>query len=277
MEKSLKVQVLVATMHQKDYTLTDKMNLETDAIIANQCEKCSNDSYKKNDHKILFLNRPDRGVGLNRNEALLHATGDILTLADDDMIFYKGYEGIIKKAFYEIPDADAIIFNIETIGQDMGRRDNSKVKRVRFYNALNYGAARLSMKKNSVKRENILFHTCFGGGTKFSAGEDTLFIADMLKHGLKVYAYPETIASVDQTSSTWFAGYNHKYYYDKGVFFRALSKKFAYVLCIQDLIRHKDYKKNQMKFSEALNEMKKGICAFENLKAYEEGFIDYGN
>lgn len=267
---SLNVQVLVAAMHQSDESLIQKMHLQTDAIVANQCDRCSNETFSANGRKYRYLNRPDRGVGLNRNEALLHADGDVLTFADEDMVFEEGYEAVIQKAFTELPQADAIIFNIETLGQDMGRRINAKSKRVRFYNALNYGAARLSVRRTSVKRENILFHTCFGGGTLFSAGEDSLFITDMLRHGLKIYTYPVCIASVDQTTSTWFAGYNEKYFYDKGVFFKALSKTFAPLLCLQDLLRHNYFKdNNNMGFRDAYRQMRAGMKAFADLRKYQ--------
>lgn len=36
--KELKVEVLVATMDQKDDSLVKKMNIQTDAIIGNQCD-----------------------------------------------------------------------------------------------------------------------------------------------------------------------------------------------------------------------------------------------
>ena len=34
-----KLQVLVATMHQKDLSLVEKMNIRCDAVIANQADK----------------------------------------------------------------------------------------------------------------------------------------------------------------------------------------------------------------------------------------------
>ena len=34
----MKVQVLVATMNQKDHTLLEKMNIQSDVIVGNQCD-----------------------------------------------------------------------------------------------------------------------------------------------------------------------------------------------------------------------------------------------
>lgn len=267
----LNVQVLVAAMHQNDHSLPEKMNIQTDAVIGNQCDRCSNEAFSYEGRNILYLNRPDRGVGLNRNETLLHSGEGILTFADDDMSFADGYEAIIQKAFTELPDADGIIFNIETKGGDMQRRINGKSERLHFYNALNYGAARLSVRACSIKRENIFFHTCFGGGTIYSSGEDTIFITDMLKHGLKLYTYPVYIASVDQSTSTWFNGYNKKLLHDKGAVFRAISRFWAKPLCLQELLRHKNtYKDASLSFSQAYGVMKEGIKDYMSLTASNE-------
>ena len=227
----MNIQVLVAAMEQNDYSLPQKMNLQTPAIIGNQCDRNSIEESTYKGNKVKYLNFAERGVGLNRNNALLRADGDILMFADADEVFVDEYPKIVERAYKELPDADAIIFNITTLGKNVGRRDIKKISRVKLLNALNYGAARLTVKKQSVKRENILFHTQFGGGTPYSSGEDTLFIADLLKHKLKVYVYPATIASVDQGTSTWFNGYTDKYFYDKGALFAALSKKCGWLLC----------------------------------------------
>lgn len=227
----MKVQVLVAAMDQKDRYLPTKMNIQTDAVVGNQCDFNAIENFLYKDFIITYLNFSERGVGLNRNNALMRADGDILIFADEDEVFNDGYADIVAQAYKQLPDADAIVFNITTIGQDVGRREIKKVQRLHFLNALNYGAVRLTVKNRSVKRENVVFHQLFGGGTDYSAGEDTLFIADLIKKGLKVYSYPANIASVDQTASTWFKGYNEKFFYDKGALFGALSKRYGWLLC----------------------------------------------
>lgn len=225
------IQVLVASMNQADHSLVEKMNIKTDAIIGNQCSFNSVEEFEKDGTAIKYLNFSERGVGLNRNNALMRATGEILVFADDDEVFNDDYAEAIENAYRSLPDADAIIFNITTLGTDVGRREIKKIARVRLLNALNYGAVRLTVKNMSVKRENIVFHRQFGGGTAYSSGEDTLFIADLIKKGLKVYVYPQNVASVDQTTSTWFNGYTEKYFYDKGALFSAMPFKCGWLLC----------------------------------------------
>ena len=158
-------------------------------------------------------------------------------MTDDDMNYRDDYLKIIKKAFQEIPEADVIIFNINTSGSKDRRRKNNKIKRVRYHNFMNYGAARIVFKRESILKHNIWFTTMFGGGSKYSSGEDTVFIKDCLDSKLKVFTYPKVIATVDQSSSTWFNGYSEKYYYDKGALLKVLFSRmypfFALYLSIR--------------------------------------------
>lgn len=265
------LQVLVAAMNQTGDSLPDKMNIQTDAIVGNQCATNSIEEFLYKNHRIKYLNFSERGVGLNRNNALMRADGDILIFADEDETFNDGYADVVEKAYCDIPDADAIIFNITTVGATVGRREIKKVHRIHWWNALNYGAARLTVRNDSVKRENIVFHRQFGGGTSYSSGEDTLFITDLIKRGQKVFAYPANIASVDQTSSTWFRGYTEKYFYDKGALFAALSKKIGWLLCRLILYKNKDqFFREGISYRQGKKLAKAGMHGFRHSISYEQ-------
>lgn len=266
-----KITVLVAAMNQDNFSLIEKMRLNTPAVIGNQCNECSNKYFNFQNKKYVYINRTDRGISKNRNEALAFIDSGIVTFADEDMIFVDNYDQIIKKAFAEVPDADGIIFNLNTIGYGVhgdGRRVNKKIKRIRKYNVLNYGVTRLSVKATSIKCANIVFHEYFGSGSKYCQyGEDSIFLMDMLKKGLKIYSYPIYIADTDQTSSTWFNGYDNKFLYDKGFLFYEIFKNLAILLCIQDLIRHPYlYRNNDLTMIQALKIMRKGIYDYKKLK-----------
>ena len=263
-----KVEVLCVTMRQTGFEKFEQMNILSDVVFANQFDKTAYEETVLNGYRVKMITTNTCGVGTNRNVSLLYSTGEYLLISDDDLRYVDGYARVVENAFEEIPDADCIIFNIVTVGEDFGRRQNVKSKRIRWYNALNYGAVRLAVRRASIKREGVMFNTNFGGGTPFSAGEDTLFICDMLKKGLKLYTYPVVIATVDQTSSTWFKGYNKKYYYDKGVLFAAISKFWARLLCLQYLVRHRQHKINGLSFIQAYKLMKQGIKGYKKLEIY---------
>ena len=96
------------------------------------------------------------------------------------------------------------------------------------------------------------------------------FITDMLKHGFRIYTWPETIAQVDQRTSTWFAGYNEKFLYDTGALFQAVSRRWAGLLCLQDLLRHPNlYRTAGLSFGNAWDLMKQGRKGFMTLTPYD--------
>ena len=234
----MKVQVLVAAMNQHDHSLLKKMNIQSDAIIGNQCEKNEIENFKYNNHNITYLSFNERGVGLNRNNCLMRATGDICLFADDDMFYVNNYPKIVVDAYKKIPNADVIIFNL--IEENSTRFVIKKISKVNYFNYLRYGTARISFKLKSVKSNGIYFNQCFGGGTEHSHGEDNLFLTSCLNKHLKIYAVPISIATLtNERKSTWENGYDKKYLTDQGILYKTISFRYWKLLCLQDAIRHR--------------------------------------
>lgn len=243
-------------MHQTDRSLPEKMNIRSDAIIANQCDRNEVEAYEWNGHEIRYLSFAERGVGLNRNNALMRADGEICLFADDDMRYCDDYVQTVTKAFQEIPDADVIVFNL--IEKERTRKVISKVGRVRLWNFLRYGTARVAVRNASVRKNGIYFNQCFGGGTEHSHGEDNLFLAACLEKGLKIYAYPANIAELtEERVSSWNNGYDDKYLRDQGVLFRTMSRKYWKLWCLQDALRRR--KQYGMSWCKAYARMKEGV------------------
>lgn len=233
----MKVQVLVAAMNQNDHSLLDKMNIQSDVIVGNQCDYNSIEKFDYNGHSATYLNFAERGVGLNRNNALMRATGDICLFADDDMKYVDNYCGLIQDTFKQLPDADVIIFNLEEVKPT--RYEIKNVEKVGYLNYLRYGTARVAFKLKSVRENGIYFNQCFGGGTEHCHGEDNIFLTDCLKAKLKIYAVPKTIAKLtEERESTWNSGYDEKYLADQGCLYRAISRRWWKLLCLQDCVRH---------------------------------------
>lgn len=233
----MKIQVLVASMHQNDFSLPKKMHLRTDAIIGNQCDRNSVETFSENGNTFTYLNFAERGVGLNRNNALMRADADICLFADDDMVYVDGYEEIVEKAFLENPDADVLVFNLKE--KEISRFVIPKKMKVGYLNYLRYGTARVAVRLKSIKRCGIYFNQCFGGGTEYCHGEDNLFLTACLKNKLKVYALPDYIAELtEERESSWNKGYDQKYLADQGALYRAVSRKWWRLLCLQDALRH---------------------------------------
>lgn len=253
------IEVLVSAMHQKDMSIADKMNINTDAIIINQCDENNFCENMHNGKTIRMYSFNERGVGKSRNNALMRATGDICIMADDDVVYVDGYENIIKEAFENNSKADMIMFNVPSYNKDRQSVKIISSQLVRWYNCLRYGTFNIVFRRQSVLRANVFFSLLFGGGAIYSSGEDSLFISDCLRRGLNIYVNPAVIGHVYQNESTWYKGYNQKFFYDKGIFFAALSNKYAILLILQFVIRKHFLYKSEMSFYNACKFMIEGM------------------
>ena len=170
----MSVQLLVSTLENTDYEkLLKSLNVRTDAIVINQC---SNHSYKKINYggnSIDIYEFSERGIGLSRNMALMRATAKYCLLSDDDMTYVDDYEELVEKAFLENKSSDVIIFNLNNGGN---RYVIKKKFKVNYLNFMRFGAARVAIRLDAVKKHGISFNLCYGGGTPNGAGEDTLFL-----------------------------------------------------------------------------------------------------
>ena len=254
----MKIQVLIAALCKEPIALLNEMGIKSDAIIGNQCSEDNVESFDYTGNKIVVYSFNERGVGLNRNNTLLRARGDVAVLADDDMYFYENYEETLNKAYEKYPEADVIIFNIE--GGSKKRFKIMKKMNINYWNVLRFGAARITFRISSIKNNGIFFNTEFGGGTSHSAGEDSLFLLDCLKKKLKIIALPETLACLgDEEVSSWFEGYTEKYFFDKGCFYGVAFKQFACIYAFLELIKNRKRYKEFGSINKALHSVMQGI------------------
>lgn len=258
-----KLQVLVATMHQKEHSLVQKMNIKTDTIIVNQCDRNVVEEYEENGVTIKWLSLAERGVGLNRNTSLTRATGEILLFADDDVVYYDDYEETVLSEFKKHPDADIIAFNFVSLNKDRPTSLITKEYRLRWYNCLKFGTFRIAVRRDAVFKKNIFFSLLFGGGAKYQSGEDSCFITQCLKHGLKGYASPKYLGEVYHAESTWFKGYTEKYYHDKGALYRAIFGKWMYAIVLLVELKHLG-KKSEFTFRKRLSLYRSGSKDFSH-------------
>lgn len=239
----MNVQVLIATMNRKDHSLLDDMNIQTAAIVGNQCDRNEISEFTYGGHSIKWLSFAERGVGLNRNNALMRAQADIVMFSDDDMVFVADYETIVTRAFEQIPQADVIIFDLSYPNHD--RKPITKIRRLNARSCMRFGAARISARLQSLRMHGMSFNLCFGGGAQYSSGEDSLFLMDCIRRGLKVYSYPVVIAHLQDRPSTWFRGYTDKYFFDKGVLSSLLYPRcalaYAAVHCLKQRRTYAQY------------------------------------
>ena len=132
-----------------------------------------------------------------------------------------------------------------------------KRKRLHIFNSLHYASCNIAFRRESIINKNIKFNTDFGPNAKWGNGSDTIFIRDVLNNKLKIYSSPVNLGTVYHRSSTWFNGYNEKFFFNKGVLFTAINTKFRIIFILQFLLRHREFWKD-MGFMNALKCMLKG-------------------
>lgn len=263
-----KVEVLTATMYQKNFDKIREMNIQSDVLFANQDDKYEYTEMGFNNcYKARMITTPDRGVGKNRNKALLYAEGEILLFSDEDIVYNSDYCVEIEKAYESLPDADVIIFSCNLIKNNkIFYVVKNKTKRLHLFNALKYGTYVVSIRRNSLLKANIFFSQLFGGGCRYLAGEDSLFIRECFRKKLKIYSHEYILGNCSKDSSTWFTGYHKKYFYDKGVLYAALFPTLSLMMCFYFLLRHRE-QANQIGLISAYKEMLEGIKEWKNKDA----------
>jgi glycosyltransferase involved in cell wall biosynthesis len=239
--------------------LCRQMNLQTDAIVINQCDRMDMEEITWREHRVVMYSFPDRGVGRSRNEAILRATGDICLFSDQDIVYEEGYEARILKAFQECPKVDFMVFEV-AVCEERRTYHNERHKRLFWYNSGRYPTYSFSVKRDKLLASGLFFSLLFGGGAAYSNGEDSLFIRDFIRKGYLVYTSPVLIGREESGGeSTWFHGYNQKFFYDRGVLYHFLYGKLAIGLALRFLLAHKKVMCDQSGFWKAYKWMRQGI------------------
>ena len=261
-EGNMKVEVLVSTMNQKDYSLLRKMNIQSDAIVVNQCDVNKVERFVYNGHSVLWVSLKERGVGLSRNTALMRARGDIVLFADDDVVYDDNYVEMVSSSFTRNKNIDLMCFNLQSLNSERREKMVKKPFNLHWYNCLSFGACRIAVRREVIQRKNLYFSLLFGVGAKYQAGEDNLFITQALKLGIRCRACSEKIGTVEQRQSTWFKGYNEKYYFDRGALFAAMYPRMY--KCVLLMITMKERKsKSNLSYVERYIIGKKGARHFK--------------
>lgn len=238
MKNDLTLQLLVSAMHAKPKELAKNMKIASDAIIINQTDRFAYEEFMQQDHQIRCYSFAEKGVGLSRNNALLRADHDISLFGDEDIIYQEGYAERVIAEFEKHPEADMILFNVE-VGESRRTYHITEFGRVRLYNCGRYPTYSFAVKTAKMHAANITFSLLFGGGAKYSNGEDSLFIRECIKKGLLIYKTPVTIGREVERKSTWFEGYHEKFFLDRGVLYHHLYGRLAKPIAIRFLLKHR--------------------------------------
>lgn len=253
--QSSDVTVLVSALEAEPDALLSRMRIKGNAVVVNQAEKRAQTRHAMECGSALILESPERGVGLSRNEALLHCTTSLCLFSDDDVTLVPNYAEIVAAAFEALPRADIIIFNLTPTGADRTIYQIRKQRRI-GPSAIRFGTPRIAAKVGRLRETRLSFSLLFGGGAVHSAGEDSLFLRDALRAGLRIYQVPIELGTADFAVSTWFEGFGSRYLYDRGALYASILPRGNALLSAAFLLRHRG--KFQMPLRAAAKLMREG-------------------
>lgn len=253
----MKLEVLLSAMHLESYKYIDTLNIQTDCIVINQCNTNRYNEIKNNDRLIKYISTNERGLSKSRNMAIRNSKADICILCDNDVEYVPNYNDIIINKFKEYPQFDIIVFHINK------NRPGSKPyfdheKKMGYYSSLKVFSPEIAFRRKSLENNNIEFKEMFGAGAKYSMGEENIFLYECLKKGLKILYVPDKIADLREEESTWFKGYNEKFFIDRGAIFFEMSNIFSIPLIMQFAIRKQKLYGRETKMMDAIKYMLKG-------------------
>ena len=200
----MKLNVLISCMNETDTSIVARSNIQSDAVVVNQCDTDSVIEYdftNKNGKvcHVKFINTSERGLSRSRNMAIANAWGDICLLCDDDEQFEDNYCEIIENAYVNYPDTALATFNFNYQGK------------------LRTSSIQISFRRDVLIRNSIKFDEKMGSGTGNGSGEEIKFQNDFRKKGLLCLSHPYSIVTLQENNnSSWFKGYTFAYFENFG-------------------------------------------------------------
>lgn len=263
----MRVQVLISCMFDTDYSVVKQTNLQSDAIVVNQCDHDSREiinitSKTGKECCVTYINTTERGLSRSRNMAIRNSDSDICLLCDDDEYLEDDYKEKIIRAYLDHPNENIIVFVIERRDYDEPKSYPLKEGYVGLKQLLQTSSVQITFKKEAIISKGISFDIMLGSGTGNGAGEENKFLMDCKRAGLKIYYVPVCLGAVLSGNSSWFKGYTQQFMRNQGwTSRRALGPFLGMVYIFVYGFRHRELFKNNMSI----------FCAYKNLfKGYFE-------
>lgn len=235
--QQMTLEVLISCMHQSDWSIIQRSNIQTDVLIVNQCDIDAVEEHTflnlsgKNCH-VRMIHTTERGLSRSRNMALKNAKGDICIFCDDDEVFESDYEQSILNTFHAHPNHSIIAFRLNYDRKTFPSKECT-------YNRFTSGrlsSAQIAFRRAQILQQNIMFDVKMGSGTGNGGGEECKWLYQLLsKRRISAIYIPLLIASIQSEESLWFHGYNKEFFINYGWSSRRI---YGYVLGAIYIIYH---------------------------------------
>lgn len=250
------LEVLLSCMYQQDTTLVQKSHLTGNVLMINQCDHADCREEKNICGQIRMLSTTQRGLTKSRNMAIRHSNADICLICDDDEVFETEYDRAILSAYRQLPQADVIIFKMKNRSPSFPDR----VQRLYFPKTMKVSSWQISFRRESLQNTGVFFDEHLGAGTGNGAEEEMKFLLDCQRAGLRIYYVPTVIASVAQSESTWFHGFDETFFENRGATTRyILGYALAVAYGIYYVLRKRQMYRQDISTRAAWKAIRRGI------------------
>ena len=259
------LQLLISALNKNPAELTGQMNMECPAVLVNQCDEEKTEEIIVLGQSVKVISMKERGVGLSRNTCIENATEETVLFSDDDIVYDSGYVSKVEEAFARHPDADVLLFNVR-VSENRRTYWNTEDKKLGKTGVGRYPAYSIAAKRESLIKSGVRFSLLFGGGAKYSNGEDSLFLTDCLRNGLILYSVTDVIGEEKENESTWFKGFTEKFFFDRGVLFAFLYTNTALIWAFRFVFLKKNIDTSGVGKKTAWKKIREGIKEGKKLR-----------
>lgn len=268
-----KVVVLLSCMYQKSHSIIARSHIQTDAIIINQCDIDSIEeiffkNFKDVNCKVIFISTTQRGLSNSRNMAITNAPSDSIgIICDEDEVLADNYEELVLEGYDSCCNPDIVAFKVGWNG--FGKKYSHKPHKLSYIQSLRICSVQISFKIGRILEKQIFFDPLMGSGSGNGAGEENKFILDCRRNGMRLFYYPNEIATISQGESQWFKGFDNKYFENFGWSARRIHNNIiltAVYLFYYAISKRKLYKGDNT-FIGALKAMYKGMFTNNSIKS----------
>lgn len=216
----MKINVYISTINNTYSNINFKRLLVENLTIINQRPVDLSNKYKETlIDNVTWVDIDQKGLSMSRNFAIEHADSSYVYLTDDDVEIYKGFEKTISEVATEYSEYDVLAFKID------GLNDYETEKDISYRKSLSLSSVQLVYKLDFLHKYHLRFDERFGTGSKYSMGEENIFLFDALKSDAKIKYLPIEIGKLHDSESTWFKGFNQKYFFDRGATYARMFGK----------------------------------------------------
>ncbi|TPG41657.1 glycosyltransferase family 2 protein [Flavobacterium pectinovorum] len=267
------VEILISTMNRDSLDFLVLMfphshfsNFSILIVNQTQTDKILTSTYSN----VRVINSFEKGLSKSRNLAFENATGKILVIADDDIVYPEGFITKIINAYHKFPEAAAINFSAVNSDGNLIKKYPSRSKsNLNIFDILNTSSIEMTINRSVFDVKKIQFDENFGLGSFFEMGEEAIFLFDLKEKKQQLVFEPQAIVIHNNQTSSDKKNTIERYYIQGALFSRIFKKKYFFWLLIKLFFELKQNKIKLSNIKTVLESAKKGHEKFE--------IIQYGN